>query len=207
MLFQGKGSVQRSSEQDSLHSPMHEKVKQAFQGNPRKQISVSQYIIVHACNIRNQRGSIFRGPKQGVVCSHVWVGVMRGGARSWETPLKAMWVHLLPPWKAYSRVHAAAIPIRTLLGSYSTSKVSQMRQSRSLIRKKVMLHYGDITGSNKSEDKRTAPDLLFSFSGLGAGFIFHYWLSALWFHVTGLFSYLLFVASFLIHSKREKAWN
>lgn len=30
MLFQGKGTVQRSSEQDSLHSSVHEKVNEPF---------------------------------------------------------------------------------------------------------------------------------------------------------------------------------
>lgn len=30
MLFQGKGTVQRSSEQDSLHSSVHEKVNELF---------------------------------------------------------------------------------------------------------------------------------------------------------------------------------
>lgn len=30
LMFQGKGTVQRSSEQDSLHSSVHEKVNEPF---------------------------------------------------------------------------------------------------------------------------------------------------------------------------------
>lgn len=44
MLFQGKGPVPRSSEQDSLYSSVHEKTKQVFQGSPCRLISVSHIL-------------------------------------------------------------------------------------------------------------------------------------------------------------------